>query len=207
MALDVGVPVVWADPMGRPRRGEETAAVTDVRLPREAQELLAGLQQLDDVLREARRELDESHERLAEAIALRRSELMEEVEAAHRRASARREEVERIAAEAERKADEERVRIVRERQLLDDLVRNRTAAFEFIGRVWADYELALGRGDPAPYETAACASCCRCRKAEERTACRSTPAREDIELDRRVLRDDVPGSRAASRARGGAGHP
>src|SRR5712691_2146485 len=105
--------------------------MSELELPREAQQTLAQMRSLDAHVASLKEEFAYDLERVQKALAEARSEY------ARLRA-----DVERRAAQLRSQREQEEAALAETRALIDALHQDKVAAFEFISRAFADYELA-----------------------------------------------------------------
>jgi Restriction endonuclease len=105
--------------------------MSELELPREAQQTLAQMRGLDAHMASLKEEFAYDLERVQKALADARSEFA--------RLGA---DVERRAAQLRSQREQEEAALAETRALIDALHQDKVAAFEFIGRAFADYELA-----------------------------------------------------------------
>jgi hypothetical protein len=105
--------------------------MSELKLPREAEETLAQMRDLDAHVASLREEFSYDLERMHKALAEARTEY-----------GKLRSDVEQRAAQLRSQREQEEAALAETRALIDALHQDKVAAFEFIGRAFADYELA-----------------------------------------------------------------
>jgi hypothetical protein len=105
--------------------------MSELKLPREAEETLAQMRDLDAHVASLREEFSYDLERMQKALAEARTEY-----------GKLRSDVEQRAAQLRSQREQEEAALAETRALIDALHQDKVVAFEFIGRAFADYELA-----------------------------------------------------------------